>query len=335
MSVESTNPQVLAKLKLPEVKARLAETDGEIAGTVTHLQRLEMRRKSLGDMNIPTSPILDLPLELTCEVFLRCLPHLHTRRDAPFVLAHRRVPLRLARPQRHIPPPVPHRDPCGPSRRHDHVTRPHAAALRTSLGLTIVRYLQDFSALLCGDDAWALSRGASLTLLLPSNGWHPTSIPPNLLADLTNAPLLRAAPFIGGFTPPSLRLPVVGAAHARAVQEPPPVQGAANVCGVYSEEAVLSIWPEHSFRLPNDTPIARRVQLEAFTLVGEVPYRRGAFLLSLRTKPGRNISHGMQIPVIVRLKSPRNEILKFKITAALSADLFCISRPPSLSTPRH
>ncbi|KAF8208449.1 hypothetical protein K438DRAFT_1573757, partial [Mycena galopus ATCC 62051] len=81
-----------AKLKLLEVKARLAETDEEIAGTITHLQRLEMRRKSfLGDMNVLTSPILDLPPELTCEVFLRCLPHPHTRpnpRDAPFVLAN-------------------------------------------------------------------------------------------------------------------------------------------------------------------------------------------------------------------------------------------------------
>ncbi|KAF8184314.1 hypothetical protein K438DRAFT_1766397 [Mycena galopus ATCC 62051] len=136
------------------------------------------------------------------------------------------TPAQAARNPIH-PPAAPHRDPRGLSRRRAHTTLPHAATLRAPLGLIHHRPSPQRLSALLHRDAWALSCGVSPTLVLPSNGRHPTSIPPNLLADLANAPLLRA-------------VPCMGRVHAR---EPA-------------------------------SCIPRRL-LEAFTLVGEVPYRCG------------------------------------------------------------
>ncbi|KAJ7719914.1 hypothetical protein B0H16DRAFT_1432525 [Mycena metata] len=57
------------------IAALLQETDEEIAGTLTHLQRLKVRRMDiLGDLNALDSPFLQLPPELICEIFLHALP---------------------------------------------------------------------------------------------------------------------------------------------------------------------------------------------------------------------------------------------------------------------
>ncbi|KAJ7758420.1 hypothetical protein B0H14DRAFT_404332 [Mycena olivaceomarginata] len=57
-----------------------------------HLQRLQLRRKDiLVDLNILTSPILNLPPEIICEIFIHCLPPPRTLpdpRDAPLLLGH-------------------------------------------------------------------------------------------------------------------------------------------------------------------------------------------------------------------------------------------------------
>ncbi|KAJ7465182.1 hypothetical protein FB451DRAFT_431674 [Mycena latifolia] len=84
----NTNP---ARARLLAVQERLDDTDAEIAGTLAHLQRLELRRRDiLVDLNAVSSPILNLPPELVCEIFLHCLPPPGTPpspRDAPLLLA--------------------------------------------------------------------------------------------------------------------------------------------------------------------------------------------------------------------------------------------------------
>ncbi|KAJ7903774.1 hypothetical protein B0H14DRAFT_954458 [Mycena olivaceomarginata] len=99
---EATNPQMEpasdpkglspAKQRLLETKLRLADADEEISGTLAHLQRLQLRRKDiLVDLNILTSPILNLPPEIICEIFIHCLPPPRTLpdpRDAPLLLGH-------------------------------------------------------------------------------------------------------------------------------------------------------------------------------------------------------------------------------------------------------
>lgn len=81
-----------AKQRLLETKLRLADADEEISGTLAHLQRLQLRRKDiLVDLNILTSPILNLPPEIICEIFIHCLPPPRTLpdpRDAPLLLGH-------------------------------------------------------------------------------------------------------------------------------------------------------------------------------------------------------------------------------------------------------
>ncbi|KAJ6602257.1 hypothetical protein B0H10DRAFT_1754032, partial [Mycena sp. CBHHK59/15] len=54
---------------------RLDETDAEIVGTLAHLERLRKRRCDIfADLNAATAPIMSLPPELLCEIFLHCLP---------------------------------------------------------------------------------------------------------------------------------------------------------------------------------------------------------------------------------------------------------------------
>ncbi|KAJ6511899.1 hypothetical protein C8R47DRAFT_671884, partial [Mycena vitilis] len=78
--------------RLAEIQHRLDDTDSEIAGTLAHLTRLRARRVDiLTDLNALTAPILNLPPELVCEIFERCLPPPHTlpsARDAPLLLGH-------------------------------------------------------------------------------------------------------------------------------------------------------------------------------------------------------------------------------------------------------
>ncbi|KAJ6536543.1 hypothetical protein DFH09DRAFT_1324579 [Mycena vulgaris] len=77
--------------RLVEVHKRLEDIDDEIGGTLAHLQRLKARRMDiLVDLNAVTSPILSLPPELICEIFLHCLPPQRTLpspKDAPLLLA--------------------------------------------------------------------------------------------------------------------------------------------------------------------------------------------------------------------------------------------------------
>ncbi|KAJ6584571.1 hypothetical protein B0H19DRAFT_389669 [Mycena capillaripes] len=90
--VRRTNAEHDAELagKLSEVQLRLEDTDSEIAGTLAHLERLRARRRDiLVDRNALTSPILNLPPEIICEIFTRCLPPPHilpSARDAPLLL---------------------------------------------------------------------------------------------------------------------------------------------------------------------------------------------------------------------------------------------------------
>ncbi|KAJ7164785.1 hypothetical protein C8R43DRAFT_1232897 [Mycena crocata] len=80
--------------RLAAIHERLEDTSAEIAGTIAHLERLRGRKRDiLVELNALVSPILELPPELVCEIFLRCLPPPHagvlpSSLTAPLLLTH-------------------------------------------------------------------------------------------------------------------------------------------------------------------------------------------------------------------------------------------------------
>ncbi|KAJ6466264.1 hypothetical protein C8R45DRAFT_484206 [Mycena sanguinolenta] len=299
-----------AKLKLLEMKAHLAETDEEIGGTLVHLQRLRERRKDIiADINVLTSPILNLPPEITCEIFLRCLPPPHSPpnpRDAPLLLGQ------VCRRWRSISISFPELwssvclsavfSPRGDAplemletwlvRSGDNPLSvfivPDAQNLpvvdgpaRTSLFRTlrhtshrwrefeIVRRLQDFPALLHRDDPWNFPHLLKLTLLLANPGRHPDSFPPNLLSNLIDAPALREVHLMG-FTPNNLLLPWSQLTTVRA-ENLLPIECLQTLATTTNLiTGAFSIWAERFFHLPNTAPVVRPPRLTSLTIVGEL-----------------------------------------------------------------
>ncbi|KAF7357551.1 F-box domain-containing protein [Mycena sanguinolenta] len=288
-----------AKVKLLEMKARLAETDEEIGGTLVHLKRLQDRRKDiLAEINILTSPILNLPPEITCEIFIRCLPPPRTPphpRDAPILLGQI---CRCWRTISHLFPalwssvdallemletwlirsgdnhlsvsivPDAQNWPLlnGPARTPIFTTLRHTSHRWREL--EIVRHLQEFSVLLHRDDPWNLPHLVKLTLLLANNGRHPNSFPPNLLSNLIEAPALREVHLMG-FTPSNLLLPwsqltTVYAENLLPIECLLTLAATTNII-----TGAFSIWAERFFHLPNPTPVVRPPHLTSLTIVGE------------------------------------------------------------------
>ncbi|KAK7021246.1 F-box domain-containing protein [Favolaschia claudopus] len=294
-----------AKEMLLESKARLSATEEEIAGTLNHLQRLENRRRDiLVDINALESPILDLPAEIVCEIFLRCLLHPHVvprAHDAPILLTH------VCRRWREIALSFPglwtsisvsavltH---IGPQSEgllnmlEAWLIRSASNLLSVSVlpalsvylrgrspfymtirdtayrwcELEIIRPLEDYPILLRKDDLWDLPQLKKLTLLLPTNT-RPRSLQPDALSILTNAPVLCDVRLMG-FSPTNLLLPWSQLTTLRADNLFPIECLQSLVASPNLVSATFSFWKEENFfYLPSTAPIARLPHLQSLSL---------------------------------------------------------------------
>ncbi|KAJ7243748.1 hypothetical protein C8J57DRAFT_1556377, partial [Mycena rebaudengoi] len=219
------------------------DADDEILGTLAHLERLKRRRREiLEDLNAVTSPVLSLPPELICEIFLHCyLPPsvLPTAKDAPLLLTQvcrRWRTIALSTPllwstvtvalllsstptagaQNMLEMWLERGANCPlsvsliPDSGNDRSPNALFVQIRETSHrwreLHVARPIFDWAILFHRDTVWNLPELVKLSLLLPGGVRPPSGFSRNDVSNLTDLPSLREV-YLGGFSPLTIRLP--------------------------------------------------------------------------------------------------------------------------------